>query len=427
MKRKTNTPLYMLITLFLISGMLASCKKDEDTGSGLVELHSFGPAGVKHGEEITFIGRNLDKVTEIVLTGASVAKADFLEQTREKIVILVPQSTERGPVTLKSATGEVTSKTPIDFEVAVAVTGFTALVKPGEEMTITGDYVNWITSVQFPDELLVTEFVSRSLNELVVQVPLTAKTGTLVFSTAGTEPVSIESETELQVVLPSITSIQPNPAERGENLTITGTNLDLTREVLFKGAGPAVTEFVSQTETSLVLRIPEEANKGKVSLVAYSDVVVESQESLLFVGDLPDLPPLAFGLYVDGFMNNTQNWGWGTTIDASNTENVRDGESALKIAFSNSWGAFKPTNFSISSSDYREFTFSVFATPGTGGKVINMSVNGGSALAITLEEGKWVEYKFTMAQLGNPANITDVQFQEAGWAGTIYMDHIGFR
>lgn len=427
MKRKLNTPLYVLITLFLISGMLTSCKKDEDTGSGLVELHSFGPAGVKHGEEITFIGKNLDKVTEIYLTGASVVKADFLEQAREKIVILVPEATERGPVTLKSPGGDVVSKTSIDFEVAVVVTGFTTLVRPGEEMTITGGYVNWISAVQFPGEILVTEFVSRSLNELVVQVPLTSKSGTLVFTTAGTEPLSLESETELQVVLPSITTIDPNPAERGGNLTITGTNLDLTREVLFKGAGPAVTEFVSKTETSLVLQIPEEANKGKVSLVAYSDVVVESEESLIFVGDLPDLPPLTFGLYIDGFTNNTQNWGWGTTTDASNTENVRDGETALKITFSNSWGAFKPTNFNINSSDYRELTFSIFATPGTGGKVINMSLNGGAAIAITLEEGKWVEYKFTMAQLGNPASMTDVQFQEAGWAGTIYMDHIGFR
>src|SRR5690554_2419068 len=102
MKLKSNSPIYLLVAVFLLSGMLSSCKKDEDTASGLVELLSFGPAGVQHGEQITFIGKNLDKVTEIVLTGASVAKADFVEQTRERIIIVVPEATERGPVTLKT-------------------------------------------------------------------------------------------------------------------------------------------------------------------------------------------------------------------------------------------------------------------------------------------------------------------------------------
>lgn len=424
-----NTRILSLICFTLFMGMVSSCKKDSDISSisGKTELLSYGPSGVKHGEEIQFIGRNLDKVTAIDFVGASVSSSAFLTQTKELIVLVVPQETERGVVTLKTTDGDVVSKTEIDFEVPVVISSFTQIVRPGDNITITGEFMNWITGVQFAKDTIVTEFVSHSLTELVVTVPMTAETGTLIFWGAGTEPLTIESEEELQVTLPTITELSPNPIERGKNLTIKGTDLDLTKAVLFKGESAIVTEFVSQSATQLVVKIPESANKGKVSLVTYSDIAIESENSLLFVGDLPDLAPLGFALYVDKFENNTQNWGWSTNTDFANSENVRDGELAIKVEYNGSWGAVKLANFSTPTAPFSELTFSIFGTAGSGGKVINLSANGGPTYTITVEEGKWVEYKLSMADIGNPESISDLMFQEAGWAGTIYLDHIGLR
>jgi len=409
--------------------IVSSCKKDNDISSidGKTELLSFGPSGVKHGEEIQFIGRNLDKVTAIDFAGASVPSSAFLTQTKELIVLVVPQETERGVVTLKTAEGDVVSKTEIDFEVPVIINSFTEIVRPGDNITITGEFMNWITGVQFAKDTIVTEFVSHSLTELVVTVPMTAQTGTLVFWGAGTEPLTIESENELQVILPTITGFSPSPIERGENLTITGTDLDLTKEVLFKGESAIVTEFVSQSATQLVVKLPESANKGKISLITYSDIAIESESSLLFIGDLPDLAPLEFALYVDALENGAQNWGWSTNTDFANSENVRDGELAMKVEYNGSWGGVKLANFTVPTAPYSELTFSIYGTPGSGGKVINLAANGGPNYTITVEEGKWVEYKLAMTDIGSPESISDLMFQETGWAGTIYLDHIGLR
>lgn len=405
-----------------------SCKKDDvHANSGKVELLSFGPAGVKHGEEIRFIGSNLDKVTDIDLQGVSVPSSAFLEQTKELIIIIVPQETEKGVVTLKTPGGDIVSKTEIDFEVPVKIISVPETARPGDEITITGEYMNWIVGVGFSQDTVVTEFVRRSLTELVVTIPLTAQTGPLVFLGGGTEPLTIEMEEELVLTLPSIIQMSPNPIERGGTLTIVGNDLDLTEGIIFKGQTNPVSEFVSKTSTELVVKIPEEINKGKISLVAYSGVAVESDESLLLIGDLPDLAPLAYAIYIDGLENGAQDWGWNTKTDFKNTDNVRDGEAAMKVIYDASWGGIKLSNFSVATTSYSELAFSIFGTLGTDGQKLNVAVNDGAAYVITIEEGKWVEYKLKLSELGSPNPLSNIMFQEAGWAGTIYIDHVGLR
>src|SRR5690606_37988457 len=121
MRPLANTRLLLFLSLLFMM-VYTSCKKDEvHANAGKVQLLSFGPAGVKHGEEIRFIGSNLDKVTDIDLQGVSIPSSAFLEQTKELIIIIVPQETEKGVVTLKTPGGDIVSKTEIDFEVSVKI------------------------------------------------------------------------------------------------------------------------------------------------------------------------------------------------------------------------------------------------------------------------------------------------------------------
>lgn len=261
---------------------VSSCKKDNDPTAGKVELLSYGPAGVKHGEKISFIGKNLDKVTAIELTGATVPKSAFVEQTANLIVILVPMETERGIVKLKTEEGDITSKAPIDFDVPFSITSMTTQARPGDQITITGNMMNWVTEVVFNDGLVVPqdEFISRSLTEIVLLVPLEAKTGTLLLSGGGTEPIKLETATAFNVTLPLITGLAANPIKHADNLTITGTNLDLTMQVLFEGVAAPVTVFESKSLTQLVVKVPGAAKKGKVTLVAASGVKTMSADDL---------------------------------------------------------------------------------------------------------------------------------------------------
>lgn len=417
-----------ILVAFAMLTLIASCKKqDAKATDSRVQLLSFGPTGALHGDTLRFIGTNLDKVSEIQLTGATVAKTNFLSQTPELILIIVPELTEPGFVTLKTSDGDVVSKTKLNLEVTVTVTSFPTNARPGENITLKGEYVNWISSITFGKDKVVDSFVSRSLTELVVTVPMDAQTGSLFITYGGTEPMYFETDSVLNVTLPTLASMDPNPAEREKNLTITGTDLDLVHGVMFKGLTAPDTVFVSRSATQLVIKVPKEANKGKISLVAYSGLSIESTQSLLFVGDLPDLEPLKYAFYIDGLQSPWQNWGWNATVDFGNKDNVRDGEDAIKLEYTGQWGALKFANGSVATADYSQIAFSIFGTPGTNGKKINVSPSGGSTYTITIEEGKWVEYKLSKADLGNPATITELVFQNQDWTGTVYMDQVGLR
>jgi hypothetical protein len=79
--------------------------------------------------------------------------------------VVVPTETEKGYVTLKSSTGDVTSKTQFNIGIATTVSSVTSVARPGEDITIQGEYLNWVTTVTFNDGKVVTSFVSQSLNE----------------------------------------------------------------------------------------------------------------------------------------------------------------------------------------------------------------------------------------------------------------------
>ncbi|GAB3532508.1 hypothetical protein GCM10027443_16480 [Pontibacter brevis] len=432
MKKFYNTRLLLLLCLVLSFGILASCDNNEevDPAGGQVQLLSFGPSGVQHGEEIRFIGHNLNKVEAIEFAGVTVPKASFIEHTPKLIRVMVPQEAEEGRVTLKTNTGEdVVSKTVLSFQVPVTVNSVTEEARPGENITITGNYLNWVREVVF-EGATVTEFVSQSMSELVLQVPMEARTGKMTIMTGGTEPLAIEMEQNFIVTLPSITGLAPNPVERESNLTITGANLDLVRSIKFAGVTDPVTEFVSQNATQLVVVVPAEAGNGVVTLVAPSGVEVESSEILRMAGNLPPLAPLPYVLYDDARGTGWDNWGWGGPTVWNSTERVRQGEYAAKKTYDGSYDAIRwHNNTALSTSGYSELTFSVYGGPGTNGKNMQLVINEvwGSPYVFPIVEGEWTTYNIPLSELGNPATIGDVLFQSAGWAGVVHYDHVGFK
>lgn len=295
MKNFYNTRLLLLLCLVLSFGMITSCEDDDENSpnTGQVELLSFGPSGVQHGEEIRFIGRNLNMVEAIELPGVTVAKADFIEQTPELVRLIVPEETTEGTVTLKLSDGaDVTSKTILSFLVPVTITSVTKEARPGANITITGTKLNWVEGVVFEQDT-VDEFVSQSATELVLQVPVTAKTGTLLLIGGGTEPTFVETEEELIVTLPAVTALTPASVLTGSNLTIKGADLDLVKAIKFTGVGEALAStFVSQSATQIVVKVPENASTGNITLIANSDEeVITTQELTVILPAVTALSP----------------------------------------------------------------------------------------------------------------------------------------
>lgn len=260
---------------FAIS-LVSACKKEAAepilTVPSTTTLESFGPTGALHGDTLSIIGYHLDRVTQVDLTGASVLAASFISKSAELIKITIPASTEPGYITLKSSDGDIVSKTILNLEVMPTITSVTAEARPGSNISIKGNYLNWVTSVTFAKGLVVSTFVSQSISEVVVKVPDNAESGKLLINYAGTKPGEFESTNSLTVTLPVATSFAPNPVKHQTNVTINGTNLDLVKKINLAGVSAAVTSFVSQSATQIVLKVPSETVNGKVTLYPASNV-----------------------------------------------------------------------------------------------------------------------------------------------------------
>ena len=419
--------------LFIGAALLFSSCEDEDDQPEEVEFLSFGPSLVQHGEDITFVGNRLDKVTSIILPpNVEVPASEFKEHTSERIVIAVPVETTYGKVVLRTPEQDIESRSNLGLTYEIAITSIPAEAKPGTNVTITGEFLNYVEEVWFAEGKVATEFVSQSRTELVVTVPMDAQTGNITVSNGATvEPVIAESETPLIVTLPTATSLAPVPVERGGDLTITGTDLDLVNEIIFKG-GVIVPreEFVQQESAQLVVTVPGEANKGTLTLVAFSGVQVETEQAIELVGDLPPLEPLAYAFYIDALENGWGNWGWGGAVDFANADNVRDGQSSIKKTYDGSWDALRFGGGSVDIAGKTHMVFSVFGDAGTAGKKLQLIFNeqwSSPSYVFDVVEGEWVEYSLPVTEIGAPATVTDILWQAQGWSGTIYVDHIGFR
>jgi hypothetical protein len=285
LKYTTRVLLISALCLAAFGTIFTSCDDDDDDGmtTGVV-LESFGPMPIARGAQLSFIGRNLDQVTAIVLP-SSLEITEFGTKTSGLITLTVPQNAVEGFVVLKTPQGEIKTKTEIGYMEPIAIESFTPTsIKAGQELTIKGDYLNMVKEVIFTDRTALgdTAFITQNRTELKLLVPAGAQTGKIAVSNGAEDPVIVYSEADLTVTLPAFAEISPNPVKAGEMLTITGTNLDLVEGIVL-GGEKTVVEFESQSETKIELNVPADTQDGKVTMVPASMVAVVSEVDLILI------------------------------------------------------------------------------------------------------------------------------------------------
>ncbi len=249
-----------------------------DLQADIVEpvIVSITPSTVKAGSDITITGTDFDLVEKVIFGGEKNASKFTVSEDKKSITVTVPADAQDGPVMLVAYSGaEIVSETSLTLKMPVAAIE-NKKVKNGENITVTGTDLDLVTAVWFDE--LEAEF-SYADGKLSVTVPETAVSNHIKFVTASSKDLSI---TGITYVVPAISSIAPTSITAGDNITITGTNLDLVREIIFSaGEGTASVTLASAPDAgSIILQSPFTATSGKVDLKTVNETIVTSSQSL---------------------------------------------------------------------------------------------------------------------------------------------------
>lgn len=287
---------WMACLVLLSSLTFTACDtNDVDTNQykGGISLNVFGPSPVLRGGELRFLGCGMDQVASVLIPGCD-AITDIQLISAEEIRVIVPQTALPGYVTLMLRNGEsIVTKTQLTYSEPVSIESFSPeTVRPGDVLTIKGEYLNLMHQVIFAENVIVSDeviaeeeateatskFLKHTRNEIQVRVPEEAQSGKIILSDGAEIPNRLYSEVELQVVLPSVAEVADyNNIKPGAIMTVTGENFDLVKEVRMEN-GETMLFTYSAEQKALTFTIPRGAVNGPIYVVPASGVLVQVAE-----------------------------------------------------------------------------------------------------------------------------------------------------
>ncbi len=238
------------------------------------------PAAVKNGADLTVTGADLDLVVNATFPNVTDAVA-LKEAGANRIVITVPDAAQSGDLALNLASGE--QVTVAWQTLKPTITAFNpASLTAGQDVAITGADLDLVTKIVFegegnPEVEIDAEKNFVDASTLNITVPITASTcaPTLVMKN-GEE---VETTVTLNVTPatdPVVTAINPASVKAGEQITLTGLNLNTVEAFYFGDV--KVVEYGSRAETEVTLTVPAAVTPGTYNLrmVNYEGKEVES-------------------------------------------------------------------------------------------------------------------------------------------------------
>ena len=169
----------------------------------------------------------------------------------------------------------------------------------GAGIVVTGEHLNNVTSAWIGDvEVEIIEKVSDK--RLSIEVGNTVKGGRIRLENATGSGTSAEDFTCIFAV-PEITVLTES-ADFGENILVTGKNLNSVAGILFKSAEDAEgyeAEIITQSDEEIVLRVPYVAGEDATVSMAYYDetglAYTSYENTIQVVKHYPDVEYGSFG------------------------------------------------------------------------------------------------------------------------------------
>ncbi|PHN01172.1 IPT/TIG domain-containing protein [Flavilitoribacter nigricans] len=386
-------------------------------------ITDISPALIKAGNDITLSGTDLDLVTEVVFGGGQVG--NIISKSETELVVTVPWEATEAVVTVNTV-AETSSSASVLELIDPTISQVTPLaVKDNESITIYGTDLDLVSRVLF-DGGLEGMIVSQTETELVVNLPLTAKSGVIVLETVNNAQVVSNAALEVTSSIQPLVLSMPSLAKVGEKIRLEGEKMDAAVQVIFAG-DVAATRYGNKSESFIEVWVPEGAADGPLQLITeFEDVSISPDLNVVYLNELSEL------IYEDSRLGAWGDWGWGGASDWQNSEVVFAGANSAKKTYDGSWDAIRWGGASIDVSGYSELVFYVYGGEGTGGSTVQLVVNEGwgTPTGFDVVEGAWSEIVIPISAVngGTAATTwTDILFQGKGVVGAIYIDHVGFK
>ena len=220
------------------------------------------------GDVVTIKGDYLNLFHGVIFTDKDTIREDqFVKHDRYTIQVAIPVEAKTGKIKLTDL-----AETPVELEtediltvnLPTAASIDNTNPKAGQAITITGESLSQIAGVKFVGvSEPVTDFkVSADGKQLSVVVPVKATDGEVTLVTKSGVEIPAGSIT---TVVPTALTAAPSPVKNGNNLTISGKDLDLVTGVSFAN-DDTIRTLESQTSTQIVVKVPTKAQDGDAVL-----------------------------------------------------------------------------------------------------------------------------------------------------------------
>ena len=279
------------VKLITKSGQELITKTELRFTQGLNPANITMPAQAKAGDRIRItVPETSDEYLDIIhmvefADGVQVGEAAFSAHTRYVIELTVPEEAQTGKLNLYTAdlTIAEVAENAVDYQIIQTENAIEILlptttklasprgeaanqgsitVKAGETVTLTGDLYNIVAGVKVGG--ITVEEPTIDAQRIAFVMPAEAPDGDIVLVCKSGVEVNVGTFT---TVKPSKAVAAPAPVKAGNELTISGADLDLVVSVEFPDADAQSGDAISVAADKVVVNaVPEKATEGNLVL-----------------------------------------------------------------------------------------------------------------------------------------------------------------
>lgn len=218
------------------------------------------------GDVLTIEGDYLNNITSVIFAnGATMDAESFKSQTRYQIQLVIPAEAGEGRFQISDGNnymyseGALSINAPeIDANNAIGK----SLIKAGETEVLRGTSLDQIASIELNGATVeAADFKSQTASEITFVISSKVADGEITAVTKSGIRIPFG---EITTVVPSQLVATPSTIKNGEEITISGKDMDLITGIAFPNAKESKLNKVETTKVTST--VPEDAQEGDITL-----------------------------------------------------------------------------------------------------------------------------------------------------------------